>query len=501
MSKTDKSLEAEALPRPSPCPSPHGAAGSKPSGEVKSPAESRPSGGAKRPAESKPSGGAKRPAESKPSGGAKRPAESKSSGRAKRPAEWTRLDNAAKIFPPTSNRRETRVFRFACQLRQPVDPSLLQTALDKTLERFPMWRTVLRHGLFWYYLEKSDHVPLCEEEHRPICGPIYEKNSDRLLFEVSYYGSRINLEAYHALTDGTGALHFLQTLVCLYLMEAHPGLPDLLSMLDYDASSVQKAEDSFQKYYHGGLHTDKDRVRRAYRLRGAALPEKRLRAIRGLMPVEQVLAAAHRRGASLTVFLAAALLLAIQAEIPLRQRKRPVVLTVPVNLRNYFQSETARNFFGTIEAGGRVYDGDVTLERVAADLNQDFKRELTAESLSRRMSAFTVIEHNFGVRAVPLAVKDLALMAANWYARFGTTCSISNVGRVQMPPPAVPYIHSFDVFSSTDGLEACICSFDKRLSVSFTSHFVSAEVEKQFFRTLTREGVEVELTTNWADGA
>ena len=454
MSKTDKSLEAEALPRPSPRPSPRGAAGSEPSGEVKSPAETRPS------------------------------------GRAKRPAEWTRLDNAAKIFPPTSNRRETRVFRFACQLRQPVDPSLLQTALDKTVERFPMWR-----------LEKSDHVPLCEEEHRPICGPIYEKNSDRLLFEVSYYGSRINLEAYHALTDGTGALHFLQTLVCLYLMEAHPGLPDLLSMLDYDASSVQKAEDSFQKYYHGGLHTNKDRVRRAYRLRGAALPEKRLRAIRGLMPVEQVLAAAHRRGASLTVFLAAALLLAIQAEIPLRQRKRPVVLTVPVNLRNYFQSETARNFFGTIEAGGRVYDGDVTLERVAADLNQDFKRELTAESLSRRMSAFTVIEHNFGVRAVPLAVKDLALMAANWYARFGTTCSISNVGRVQMPPPAVPYIHSFDVFSSTDGLEACICSFDKRLSVSFTSHFVSAEVEKQFFRTLTREGVEVELTTNWADGA
>ena len=172
-----------------------------------------------------------RPAESRTSGRTKRPAESRTSGRTKRPAEWIRLDNAAKIFPPTSNRRETRVFRFACQLREPVDPVLLQAALDKTVMLFPMWQTVLRHGLFWYYLEKSEHTPLCEQEHRPICGPIYEKNSDRLLFEVSYYGSRINLEAYHALTDGTGALHFLQTLVCLYLKQAHPGLPDLLPML------------------------------------------------------------------------------------------------------------------------------------------------------------------------------------------------------------------------------------------------------------------------------
>ncbi|MCI8360985.1 MAG: hypothetical protein HFE86_06590 [Clostridiales bacterium] len=428
-----------------------------------------------------------------------KPASSSASRRAKRPAEWTRLDNAAKIFPPTSNRRETRVFRFACQLREPVNPGLLQTALEQTVELFPMWRTVLRHGLFWYYLEKSERLPLCEEEHRPICGPIYEKSSDRLLFEVSYYGGRINLEVYHALTDGTGALHFLQTLVCLYLRQAHPELPDLLALLDYDASSVQKAEDSFQKYYHGGLHTDPDRVRRAYRLRGASLPEQRLRAIRGLMPVDQALAAAHRYNASLTVFLAAALLLAIHAEIPLRQRKRPVVLTVPVNLRNYFQSQTARNFFGTIEAGGRVYDGEPVLERVIADLEQDFKRELTAEALSRRMSAFTVIEHNFGVRAAPLAMKDLVLGLANWYAKFGTTCSISNVGRVQMPPPAVPYIHSFDVFSSTDKLQVCICSFNGQLSVGFTSHFISTEIEKRFFRTLTREGVEVEITTSWAD--
>ena len=430
----------------------------------------------------------------------KSPKVQKRAGNAQRkPAEWIRLDNAAKIFPPTSNRRETRVFRFTCQLQERINPVLLQRALDKTVALFPMWKTVLRHGLFWYYLEKTDHDALCEEESRPVCGPIYEKSSDRLLFEVTYFGSRINLEVYHALTDGTGALHFLQTLVCLYLMEAYPGLPDLLPMLDYDASSVQRAEDSFQKYYRSKLETEKNRVSRAYRLRGATLPEQRLRAVRGLMPVGEVLSAAHDRGATLTVFLAAALLDAIRKEIPLRQRKRPVVLTVPVNLRQYFDSETARNFFGTIQAGGRVYGEDVCFEKIVADLDEDFKRELTPEGLARRMNAFIVMEHNFGVRAVPLVIKDWALMAANWYAQKGTTCSISNVGRVRMPEPAAPYIHSFDVFSSTDSLQVCICSFGGRLSVSFTSHYVSAEVEKRFFRTLSEAGVQVELTDNMAD--
>ena len=43
--------------------------------------------------------------------------------------EWTRLDNAAKIFPPTSNDKDTKVFRFVCELQDEVSPDILQLAL------------------------------------------------------------------------------------------------------------------------------------------------------------------------------------------------------------------------------------------------------------------------------------------------------------------------------------------------------------------------------------
>ena len=46
-----------------------------------------------------------------------------------RGARWRRLDNAAKIFPSTSGRRDTRVFRFYCECKENVDPEILQQAI------------------------------------------------------------------------------------------------------------------------------------------------------------------------------------------------------------------------------------------------------------------------------------------------------------------------------------------------------------------------------------
>ena len=60
---------------------------------------------------------------------------------------WSRLDNAAKIFPPTSSRSDPKVFRFSCELYEQVEPEALQAALDLTLESFPHLRSVLRRGL------------------------------------------------------------------------------------------------------------------------------------------------------------------------------------------------------------------------------------------------------------------------------------------------------------------------------------------------------------------
>ena len=81
--------------------------------------------------------------------------------------DWLSLDNAAKIFPSTSTGRSSNVFRFSCELKEPVEQDILEKALSQTLERFPFFQVVLKRGFFWYYLEMSDILPVVAEEWQP----------------------------------------------------------------------------------------------------------------------------------------------------------------------------------------------------------------------------------------------------------------------------------------------------------------------------------------------
>ena len=120
----------------------------------------------------------------------------------KKKARWRKLDNAAKLYSAASNKKDTRVFRFYCELKEEVNPDVLQEALNQTIEIFPTFLMVLRKGLFWHYLEPCNLRPIVKEEYKEPCSRLYIKDKKTLLFEVTYYKKRINFEVFHVLTDG-----------------------------------------------------------------------------------------------------------------------------------------------------------------------------------------------------------------------------------------------------------------------------------------------------------
>lgn len=409
----------------------------------------------------------------------------------KKTANWERLDNAAKIFPASSTKGRTQVFRFSCELREPIDKDILQSAVEKTLEDFPFYRSVLKRGLFWYYLEESDLKPKVEMENQPPCSPIYDRNRKTLLFRVLYYRNRMHLEVYHALSDGTGAMEFLRTMVSYYLSIRY----GFSIFTDYDASSAQKADDSFQKYY-SNKRGKKEKSKKGYRLKGMKYPEGRMQVIEGIMPVDQVIEKAHENHATVTGFLSAVLFCAIQEEMPFRAKKYPVVLGIPVNLRNYFPSASARNFFNLIQVGYDFQSQEASLEKVAATVSQEFKKQLTPENLLKQMNSYSAIEHNFLARLIPLAVKDIALKIAYDVSSAEATAVLSNIGKVAMPEKLAPFIRLFSVCVSTSSIQICMCSYKDKMVVTFTSPFVNKEIQKRFFRTLSAMGIDVEIVTN-----
>lgn len=410
--------------------------------------------------------------------------------------EWFRLDNAAKIFPPASSKRDTKVFRFSCHLHEEVSPEILSQSVLDTLEEFPFFRSVLKQGLFWYYFEESSLVPLVEEENLPPCSSIYNINKRSLLFRVTYFRKRINLEIHHALTDGTGALQFLRSLIYHYLLLRHQNIfSNDIPLMDYDASFSQKSEDSFQKYYAGeGKEKSKRKV--AYQIRHPQLPEGRLRVIEGICSTRDILKTAHDNHTTMTIYLTALLLRSIYADMPIQGRKRPVVVCVPVNLRNYFESETARNFFSVINISYDFSKNPNDLPSVMESVKATFESELTKEKISAHINKLIAIEKNPLIRITPLFLKKIVLRIAHNQNYKEATSTISNIGRISMPREMEPYIDRFEVFISTARIQTCVCSFGDKLTISFTSPFTNTEIQKHFFRALTKAGIPVEIVSN-----
>ena len=88
-----------------------------------------------------------------------------------------------------------------------------------------------------------------------------------------------------------------------------------------------------------------------------------------------------RASVSITVYVTAVMLCAIHEQMPKNKQKRPIGLMIPVNLRNYFPSQSMTNFFGWIEISF-AFQEDTTFEDVLADVKEQFKRELTPEKIA-----------------------------------------------------------------------------------------------------------------------
>ena len=391
-----------------------------------------------------------------------------------------------------SNKKDTRVFRFYCILKEDVDGERLQKALDKTIVTYPVFLSVMRKGLFWHYLEKSGLRPVVREEYKEPCSNLYIRDKKDLLFEVTYYGKRINFEVFHALTDGTGATEFLRELVKNYLYLAHreDGLEDL-PLLDENVTIQDQENDSFSQYY-SEVKKKKEKKPRAYQLKKPRKEVGRLQVNEAVLSVQDVLARSRELGVSMTVFLTTVFLLAIHKEMTKQQEKHPVVLMVPVNLRKFFASDSMLNFFNWIEPGYHFGEGGGSFEEVLQHVKEYFDRELTTEQVAKHMNELIELEMHPILRLAPLELKNLGIRAGARYAERDVTAIFSNMSAVKMPKEYEPYIDRFGVYTSTPKIELCMCSFGDKLSLGFTSRFDTLNIQRNFYRILKQQGIDVE---------
>lgn len=363
-----------------------------------------------------------------------------------------------------------------------------------------MHRSILRRGFFWYYFEESDIYPEVELESTNPCSPLYIDGNKNLLFKVSYYKKRINFEAFHALSDGAGAIWFLETLVFHYIkINYKDELGNSLPSLEHRASISQKTDDSFWKNYTSNTQNTnikKERYRRAYGIKGKRIDENKMRIIEGAMSVEEVLNISRKYATSMTVFLTSLLMYSIYLDMPKNKGNKPVVLSVPIDLRGYYNSLTARNFFTTMNISYDFQNNSREFEDIIIEVDRQFKGALKEENIHIKLARYMKFEHNPLARITPLFIKDLFMKIGDKFNDSSISSSLSNIGKIKTAKEFESYIKQFGVCISAKYPKVTFCSYGDRLVISFTSPYIETDIQRVFFQFLSNKDIEIEIASN-----
>lgn len=417
---------------------------------------------------------------------------------------WVRLDNAAKIYPAVRSKNWSNVYRQSVTLYEQVDTSVLKSALDVVVKRFPSIASRLRKGVFWYYLQQVDSAPEIKEE----CSyPLtYMSNSEmrKYAFRVIAYRNRVAVEFFHSLTDGTGALIFLKNLIAEYLELKHGiSIPFEHGVIDRRAQpTAEELEDCFPKYAGKVLASRRDT--NAWHMYGSTQKDGFLNLTCFQMKVDNLLEVAHSYGVSLTVFMSAVMMLALynlqKEKEPYSNNRKLIKLLIPINLRTLFPSNTLRNFsmYTIPEIDPRL--GEYTLNEICNVIKHKMGAEFTAKHMSTVIATNVNDEKNPLVRLIPLPIKNLVMKAIfNSVGEKKACLSLSNLGKITLPKIMESYVERFDFILGVQATAPYNCgmvSYGDTLYLNFIRNIKDPELERNFYLVLQSLGVKVLVESN-----
>lgn len=404
---------------------------------------------------------------------------------------WYKIDNVSKVFLATRNDRDTRSLRVSATLNELIDKESLQTALNNTIKERSLFQVRIRRGLFWHYLERVDELPKVTEETGRPCPILYgSKHKGKLHYSVTYYGNRINIDMFHALTDGTGAMEFLNRLVVSYLAVRYPDKFKNHS-IGGSASAAEIEEDSYSKFYDKN-GAPAPSYGKAYHISGNKLPYDQLQFFKVDMPVKPFLKEAKDMGVGLTSLVGAKLMMAIYKDMPSLKRKLPVTISVPVNLRNFYESETSRNFFNSVSVS-HVFDGTETVQSLAKEFDIKLKESLNPEAIRKQMVNYQRLERLLLIRMIPLFIKQPVVRFFAKKDAKNVSAVISNIGAIKLDKTIESYVKEYGLLCSHNGLYMSVCSFNGNLTFGITSGYKNTNVLRNFITSFYSEDIPINI--------
>lgn len=415
---------------------------------------------------------------------------------------WYPLDNAAKIYPPNTSQKSPFVFSFTARLEEEVDPELLENALNTLLAKMPTFKTRLKRGIFWYYLETNAKRAIVKPQPEHYLKQITPESNNGYLFEVFYRKTTLTVNFHHSLTDGTGGVNFFLELIfeyfklCGYAVESEgvirpSAAPHVIEESADDYSSyAKKSENSPEKE---GF---------AYKFKGTPFVYDGYGIIAGVCPIEDVKQLAKKYDTTITVYLAALYMHAIFKTClegkPVKNKD--VKILVPINLRKKFSSNTVRNFALFVRLK-HDFKEEITFDECVELCKKQMKEGTETEVIEDLIHSNVKLEKNPLLKLTPLFLKDIVMKLA--YLRVGENLQsgdLSNIGLIKTPECFEGKLRDIAfVIGPTKNAQQnfCVIGYENRLYISSARGYVETKIEREFFSRLAKEGVDLTIYSNY----
>ena len=416
-------------------------------------------------------------------------------------SNWLTLDNAGVIYPSLREENWDFVYRVSVVLKNEVNPEILQKAVADLEPRFPSFFVRMKTGFFWNYFEALDNPLVVEKEESFPCSR-FKKGSNAPLIRVLYYGKRISFECFHALADGRSSLKFLNSLVKRYVELCGEVVQDSKYCLNFmDRSKREELEDSFSVYADKSKKL-KHKEFRAYSIKGTPEEYSVVNSTIAEMRVSQLKDIARSYNAKLFEFLIAVLAKGILKRVLNTEKKnRPIKISVPVDLRQFFESESLRNFSGYLNVEVPI-DKNLTFQEIVEIVKSEMTK-ITKDRMQGFINSNVAIKKNWFIKIIPLFIKNffINLFFKNWGEAY-QTLAVSNLGLNILPKEFENYIERFEFNLGRPKYNAKsmgLVSYGDKLVCILSSKIKENTTEKDFLTELASMGADIIIGSNRRD--
>lgn len=399
------------------------------------------------------------------------------------------IDNSAILYLAQMGPDHTNVYRFTITMAEPVCPDALQKAADRVYARFPTIFAGFRPEWFSFSVVPADRAPRVTEDPG-LLKTMLPDEMERCAYRIYYSGCDISIEAFHALTDGYGAVVSFRALIAEYLyLRYGVASPERDTMLEQgEPDWKEELNDAYLD--HAGWKTTGVPNRNACQLRSKDR-NWQVKTSAETFSTQSLLKAAKESGVSLTALLSGIMaesIMELQHSQSSGGKCRPVRIMVPIDLRRKFPSRTLRNFIlyalPTMEPGEERLPRQERLRRFHQQILSQTQKEFLGGQISRNVR----LQRSLLFRLIPRAVKCAAMrIAYRFFGESNSSITLTNLGPVPLSEELKPHIRRIEVHLTPRRQSPYNCgliSCGDITSISISRFGAMPELEPLFFRKL-----------------